>query len=108
MKTEPPDSWCFWLFNESLIPLAHISKSNHVQWADLHMWLDMNKIKNLRASWLFLQLENNADFVMFFFLIYVIFHKEIKSTKKSKKNLLNFMHNKNILLLLCWLFSEAK
>lgn len=76
------------------------------------MWLDMNKIKNLKASWLFLQLENNADFVMFFYFIYVIFHKEIKSTKKSKKNLLNFMHNirattceqpikdKNILLLL--------
>lgn len=85
------------------------------------MWLDMNKIKNLKASWLFLQFENNADFVMFiFFYIYVIFHKEIKSTKKSKKNLLKFMRNinattceqlikdKNILLLLCCLFSEAK
>lgn len=85
MKTEPPDSWCFWLFNESLIPLAHISKSNHVQWADLHMWLDMNKIKNLKASWLFLQLENNADFVMFFLFYLCNISQRNKINQKEQK-----------------------
>lgn len=46
---------------------------------------DMNKIKNLKASWLFLQLENNADFVMFFLFYLCNISQRNKINQKEQK-----------------------